>query len=203
MAEIGPMRFHQSARVYRSPKARVAARLLTRLAPLAMLTACATDGVYTGGDAGETHFAQIGRAAVAPAPAPRKPAAVAVAPPGQSIDEVRRRVESYLAQAGFEPESVAAAGLYTVSGERMASAKGPGATKPEAVCALRALERPEMYTTRVDVRLSPEPAAGVRIGIEVKVVELDANLLSGAFSKQTCRSRGVLEAALRRAAFGG
>jgi hypothetical protein len=85
----------------------------------------------------------------------------------------------------------------------MAAAKGGAPTKAEAVCALQALERPEMYTTHVAVRLSPAPAAGVQMGVEVKVVELDANLLSGAFSKQVCQSRGVLEAALRRAAFGG
>jgi hypothetical protein len=92
----------------------------------------------------------------------------------------------------------------------MASATGGAAPKPDAICALRALERPQMYTTHVDVRLSPAPSSegppattGVRMGVQVRVVELDANLLSGAFSKQTCHSRGVLEAALRRAAVGG
>jgi hypothetical protein len=169
------------------------------LAPLALITACATDGVYTGGDAGAAHFTQIGRTPVATARS--KTPAVAVS--GVAVDEARRRVEAYLAQAGFEPESRAAAGLYTISGERMASAKGADAEKPEAVCPLKALERPEMYTTHVDVRLSAAASAGVQMGIEVKVVALDANLLSGAFSKQTCQSRGVLEAALRRAAFGG
>jgi len=186
-----------------------AARLLTLVAPLALAAACApngaytggasTSGVYTGGDAGPARFTQIGRAPVASPPA----GALEVAVPGPSVDEARRRVEAYLAQAGFEPESRAAAGLYTISGERMESAKDAGAAKPEAVCALRALERPQMYTTHVDVRLSPSADAGVRMGIEVKVVELDASLLSGAFSKQTCQSRGVLEAALRRAALGG
>jgi hypothetical protein len=175
--------------------------ILTLLAPLALTTACATDGVYTGGDVGATHFTQIGRTPVAPPPS--RKTTVAEAAPGVSVDEARRRVEAYLAEAGFDPESHAAAGLYTVSGHRMASAKGAGAEKPDAVCPLKALERPEMYTTHVDVRLSPAAAAGVQMGIEVKVVELDANLLSGAFSKQTCQSRGVLEAALRRAAFGG
>jgi hypothetical protein len=175
--------------------------IVTALAPLVLLAACATDGVYTGGDAGVTHFNQIGRAPVAPRPT--RATAVADALPGQSIDQVRRRVETYLTQVGFEPESVAGVGLYTVSGERMASANGAGGEKPDAVCPLRALERPEMYTTHVDVRLSAASAAGVQMGIEVKVVELNANLLSGAFSKQTCQSRGVLEAALRRAAFGG
>jgi hypothetical protein len=127
--------------------------------------------------------------------------------PGLSVDEARRRVEAYLAQAGFEPSSIAQAGRYIISGDRMASAKDGDAPKPDAVCDLRALERPQMYTTHVDVRLSPASAAaeaaGVRMGIEVKVVELDANLLSGAFSKQTCHSRGRLEAALRRAVVGG
>ncbi len=184
-------------------------RLAVLLALFAILPACATDGLYTGGDVRPAHFTQIGRAPVALSPVARSPARPpAVRPPavavsGLSIDEARRRVEAYLAQAGFEPESRAAAGLYTVSGERMASAKGAGAAKPQAVCPLKALERPEMYTTHVDVRLSPTPSAGVQLGIEVKVVELDANLLSGAFSKQICQSRGVLEAALRRAAFGG
>jgi hypothetical protein len=64
-----------------------------------------------------------------------------------------------------------------------------------------------MYTTHVDVRLAPASFAaqvpGLRMGIAVKVVELDANLLSGAFSKKICHSRGRLEAALRRAAVGG
>jgi hypothetical protein len=165
------------------------------------MTACATDGLYTGGDAGASHFTQIGRVPVGRPPS--RATSVAEAIPAQSIDEVRRRVQAYLAQAGFEPESHDGAGVYTVSGERMASAKGPDAAKPDAVCALKALERPEMYTTHIDVRLSPASTAGVQMGIEVKVVELDANLLSGAFSKQTCQSRGVLEAALRRAAFGG
>jgi hypothetical protein len=190
------MRFH---------RVQVAAgRIALVLAPLALTAACATDGVYAGGDAGPAHFTQIGRAPVAPSHV----AAPDAGAPGVSVEEARRRVSAYLAQAGFEPEVKAAAGLYIVSGERMASATGAGATKPEAVCALKALERPQMYTTHVDVRLSPAPDAGapvggVRMGIEVKVVELDANLLSGAFSKQTCQSRGVLEAALRRAAFGG
>jgi len=175
-------------------------RLAALLALFAILPACATDGVYTGGDVRPAHFTQIGRAPVARSPVSPPPA---VAASGLSIDEARRRAEAYLAQAGFEPESRAAAGLYTVSGERMASAKGAGAEKPPAVCPLKALERPEMYTTHIDVRLSPAPSAGVQLGIEVKVVELDANLLSGAFSKQICQSRGVLEAALRRAAFGG
>jgi hypothetical protein len=184
-------------------------RVAALLALFAILPACATDGVYTGGDVRPAHFTQIGRAPVARSPVSPPPAdspasrPPAVAVSGLSIDEARRRVEAYLAQAGFEPESRAAAGLYTVSGERMASAKGAGAEKPPAVCPLKALERPEMYTTHIDVRLSPAPSAGVQLGIEVKVVELDANLLSGAFSKQICQSRGVLEAALRRAAFGG
>jgi hypothetical protein len=175
--------------------------IFTLLAPLALMAACATDGVYSGGDAGATHFTQIGRAPSARSRSAAKTVAEAI--PGQSMDEVRRRVEAYLAQTGFEPESRAAAGVYTVSGERMAPAKGADAAKPDAVCTLKALERPEMYTTQVAVRLSPAPAAGVQMGVEVKVVELDANLFSGAFSKQTCQSRGVLEAALRRAAFGG
>jgi hypothetical protein len=174
-------------------------RLAVLLAPLVLMAACATDGAYAGGDTGASHFTQIGRAPVARSPV----AAPDVAAAGVSLNEARRRVEAYLAQAGFEPESRAAAGLYTVSGERIASAKGAGAEKPDAVCPLKALERPQMYTTHVDVRLSPASAAGVQMGIEVKVVELDANLLSGAFSKQTCQSRGVLESALRRAAFGG
>jgi len=189
------MRLHQSGHKWPKP-------ILTLLAPLALMTACATDGVYTGGDAGASHFTQIGRAPVAPPP-PSRATTGAEAIPGQSIEAVRRRVEAYLSQAGFEPESVAGAGLYTISGDRMASAKAGGPTKAEAVCALKALEKPEMYTTHVDVRLSPASEVGVQMGIEVKVVELDANLLSGAFSKQTCQSRGVLEAALRRAAFGG
>jgi hypothetical protein len=175
--------------------------ILALLAPLVLTTACATDGVYTGGDVGASHFTQIGRASVAPPPS--RTTTVSEAAPDVSVDEARRRVEAYLTQAGFEPESHAAAGLYTISGDRMASAKGGAPAKVEAVCALRALEQPQMYTTHVDVRLSPASAAGVQMGIEVKVVELDANLLSGAFSKQTCQSRGVLEAALRRAAFGG
>jgi hypothetical protein len=180
---------------------RVVARLFAVLAPIALVTGCATDGVYSGGDVGASHFTQIGRA---PSTMSRSAATIpAEAIPGPSMDEVRHRVEAYLAQAGFEPESVAGGGLYTISGERMAAAKGGAPTKAEAVCALQALERPEMYTTHVAVRLSPAPAAGVQMGVEVKVVELDANLLSGAFSKQVCQSRGVLEAALRRAAFGG
>ena len=202
------------------PAAKSFAKIATVLAPLALITACATDGVYTGGDAGASHFTQIGRAnpigrvhATGPAPgvpAPSSMGDVAEALPGLSVDEARRRVEAYLVQTGFEPESVAHADLYIISGNRMASAMHDGAPKAEAVCALKALERPQMYTTHVDIQLSPaapglgRPAAsGVRMGIEVKVVELDANLLSGAFSKQTCHSRGVLEAALRRAAVGG
>jgi hypothetical protein len=184
-------------------------RLAVLLAPLALMAACATDGAYVGGDAGVAHFNQIGRAPVA-AKRPGAPyvvtqavSAQAVGGPGVSVDEARRRVEAYLAQAGFEPEISKAAGLYTVSGERMASAKGDSAERPDAVCPLKALERPQMYTTHIDVRLSPAAPAGVQMGVEVKVVELDANLLSGAFSKQVCQSRGVLEAALRRAAFGG
>ncbi len=182
-----------------SPQIRSAVRRLTLLAPIALMTACATDGVYTGGDTGASHFTQIGRAPVARSLVGARD----VNAPAVSIDEARHRIEAFLTQAGFEPESRAAAGLYTISGERMASAKGGLPAAPEAVCALRALERPEMYTTHVDVHLSPAADAGVRMGIEVKVVELDANLLSGVFSKQTCKSRGALEAALRRAALGG
>jgi hypothetical protein len=178
--------------------------VLALIAPLALTAACATDGVYGGGDAGPAHFTQIGR--TPPHTAASKAAEAQDALPGLSVDEARRRVEAYLAQAGFEPESAVRAGRYVISGDRMAWAKGDAA-KPDAVCELRALERPQMYTTHVDVRLEPassvaEPT-GVRLGIEVKVVELDANLLSGTFSKQICRSRGALEAALRRAAVGG
>jgi hypothetical protein len=184
-----------------------AARIAVVLAALAPIGACATDGLYTGGDAGgrvgAAHFNQVGRTPVAPPP----PVAVASAQtrPGLSLNEARRRVEAYLSQAGFEPESVATGGLYTISGERMATADQVGSAKTEAACGLKALERPQMYMTHVDVRLSPAQGseAGVQLGIEVKIVEMDANLLSGAFSKQTCRSRGVLEAALRRAARGG
>jgi len=175
--------------------------ILSLLAPLMLTTACATDGLYTGGDAGAGRFTQIGRAPSPPSRSSVRAAADAL--PGLSLDAARRRVEAYLVQAGFEPESRVVDGLYTISGERMTSAKGAQPAKPEAVCALKALERPQMYTTHVDVHLSRASDVGVRMGIEVKVVELDANLLSGAFSKQTCQSRGALETALRRAILGG
>ena len=78
----------------------------------------------------------------------------------------------------------------------------PAVLVGEAVCGLEAMRRPDISSTDLTVRLTPAPG-GVQLETTARFVEVDTKLLSGTLARQTCRSRGVLEAAVRRAALGG
>ena len=115
-----------------------------------------------------------------------------------SLDAAAARVALYLGHAGFALEQQADGTGRLVSGTRMGA---PSALAGEAVCGLEALHRPDISSTELTVRLTPAPG-GVTFDARAAFVEIDTKLLSGSLARQTCRSRGVLEAAVRRAALG-
>lgn len=155
----------------------------------------------------------IGRRTAVPAPSavasssptPR-PGPLAARPPASaspplaravSVATAERRLDALLSASGFRQETSRVGDLVSILAERMATA-----APPEAICGVRALDRPAMYAATLDVRLAPAPR-GVEVGVRAAFVELDRNLVSGGFSKRPCRSRGVLEAVVRRTALGG
>ena len=166
-----------------------------------------------------THFGElrIGRAADAPEAAPpvspspvqtsAKPAlrprmAAPVAPTPVlpvGLNTATARVSAYLAQAGFALEQRPEGAGLLVSATRMGA---PQVLAAEAVCGLEALHRPDIASTELTVRLTPAPG-GVQVEASARYVEVDTRLISGELARQTCRSRGVLEAAVRRAALAG
>ncbi len=116
-----------------------------------------------------------------------------------NLDTAAARVAAYLDHAGFALEQRPEGAGRLVSGTRM----GPPQTlEAQAVCGLEALHRPDIASTELTVRLTPAPG-GVQLEASARFVEVDTRLLSGELARQTCRSRGVLEAAVRRAALAG
>lgn len=201
---------------------RVAVGRLASVALAAVLLAgCA--GSYAGGDVGGEphHFSElrlgpprsVASAQPAPAASPTPaPAARPAAPPetaappapamlarAGSVDEVRRRLDAFLATAGFQSEDARSASSDEITATRMTQA---GDGLEDAVCSLEAMHRPQMYSTTLDVRLAPS-TEGVQVGVKARFVEIDRGVISGVLSRRTCASRGVLEAAIRRAALAG
>ena len=116
-----------------------------------------------------------------------------------TLDAATQGVSTYLDGAGFVLEQQQQGAGRLVSATRMGA---PQALQAEAVCGLEALHRPDISSTEITVRLTPAPG-GVKVETRARFVEVDTRLLSGTLTRQTCRSRGVLEAAVRRAAFAG
>ncbi len=115
------------------------------------------------------------------------------------LDTAAARISGYLNSAGFALEQRPEGGGRLLSATRMGAPQALGA---EAVCGLEALHRPDIASTELTVRLTPAPG-GVQVETSTHFVEVDTRLLSGELARQTCRSRGVLEAAVRRAALAG
>jgi hypothetical protein len=154
-----------------------------------------------------SHFSEV---RLGPAP-PGPPAAVpelrprVTAPATPSpilpvgLDTATGRVAGYLQGAGFALEQRPDGAGRLLSATRMGR---PALLEPEAVCGLEAMHRPDISSTDLTVRLSPAPG-GVQLETKARFVEIDTRILAGTLARQTCRSRGVLEAAVRRAALGG
>ncbi len=143
------------------------------------------------------------------APATLRPAAVASAAPVSAaagpVDpaEAARRVDAYLAAEGFSAEDSEQNGARVVVATRMAE---PRRLEPEATCSLEAMRRPDFSAANLTVRLAPgagSGSGGLAVGVEASFVEVNTNLISGTLVREACKSRGVLEAGVRRAAFGG
>ncbi len=82
----------------------------------------------------------------------------------------------------------------------------PRRLEPEATCSLEAMRRPDFSAANLTVRLAPgagSGSGGLAVGVEASFVEVNTNLISGTLVREACKSRGVLEAGVRRAAFGG
>ncbi len=116
-----------------------------------------------------------------------------------SLDTATQRVTAYLQQAGFALEQRPEGSGRLVSATRMGA---PSRLAADAVCGLQALHRPDISSTDLTVRLLPAPG-GVQVQASARFVEVDTRLLSGDLARQTCRSRGVLEAGVRQAVLGG
>jgi hypothetical protein len=146
-------------------------------------------------------------AAAAPlgrAPAPTPAPVAAAAPPAMAAGPVdpaaaARRVDAYLAAEGFSAEDSEQNGARVVVATRMAE---PRRLEHEAACSLEAMRRPDFSAANLTVRLAPG-AGGLAVGVESSFVEVNTNLISGTLVRQACKSRGVLEAGVRRAALGG
>ena len=141
-----------------------------------------------------------GAAARAPTLRPRETAPTEPAPVlPVTLDAATGRVAAYLDRAGFALEQRADSGGQLVSATRMGA---PAALAGEAVCGLEAMHRPDISSTDLTVRLTPAPG-GVQVETTARFVEIDTKIIAGTLARQTCRSQGVLEAAVRRAALGG
>ena len=177
-------------------------KLLAGLCTVYLLAACASGG----GDAGQRRgFSELGLGRVRPGPVratqPRldeapAPASSAVSPlQPVEVDDARRKVDAFLRARGFEPQDERSGGGDRIVATRMTTDVLP----PEvADCALHALSRPQMYATTVNVRLTPGD-----VGVDARFTVMDIGVISGALTKHVCRTRGVLEAAVRRAALTG
>lgn len=116
-----------------------------------------------------------------------------------SLDAAAGRVSTYLGRLGFALEQRPDGPGRLLTATRMGQ---PSVLQPEAVCGLEAMRRPDISSTEVTVRLTPAPG-GLQLETEASFVEIDTRLMAGTLARQTCRSRGVLEDAVRRAALGG
>ena len=116
-----------------------------------------------------------------------------------TLELATARVSAYLANAGFALEQRPEGLGRLVSATRMGA---PRALQGDAVCGLEAMHRPDISSTELSVRLTPAPG-GVQVETNARFVEIDTRLLSGTLTRQTCRSRGVIEAGVKRAALGG
>jgi hypothetical protein len=168
---------------------------------LVALASCAERGADTSG----RHFTDLNLGGRTSADVARKAADAAPAPiSAVSAEQAKTHLLAYLTAAGFQPQAQPFAGGLKISGAVMASPAERESFDLDGQCPLKALERPKMSTTEVEATLIPTAAAtGFQLAVKVHITELDANLVSGALSKRACPSRGLLEAALRRAAFGG
>jgi hypothetical protein len=138
----------------------------------------------------------------AEAPAPAAVASVAAAPvEAGAVDPAAaaHRVDAYLAAEGFSAEDSEQNGARVVVATRMAE---PRRLEHEATCSLEAMRRPDFSAANLTVRLAPG-ANGLAVGVESSFVEVNTNLISGTLVRQACKSRGVLETGVRRAALGG
>jgi hypothetical protein len=163
------------------------------LASAGVLAACAGPAPEPGHSFDEVRFARV-----APPPAPAyltPPQAVASAPvtPAEAPAGALARVQALLAEDGFKVETRTEGAEDVIAATRMST---PEALRDEAACPLEAMRRPDFSATDLDVRLGP--ATGVRT--VSRFVLVDTNLISGDLTRQTCRSNGALEAAVRRAA---
>jgi hypothetical protein len=110
-----------------------------------------------------------------------------------------RRVNAYLTAQGFSAEDSDQGEVRIVTATRMAE---PRKLVGEAACSLEAMRRPDFSATNLTIRLTPG-AAGLEVGVQSSFVEVNTNLVSGSLVRETCRSRGVIEAGVRQAAQGG
>jgi hypothetical protein len=108
-------------------------------------------------------------------------------------------VNTYLAAQGFSAEASADGDVQVLTATRMAE---PRRLDAEAACSLEAMRRPDFSAANLTVRLAPG-AGGVAVGVQSSFVEVNTNLISGSLVREACRSRGVLETGVRRAALGG
>ena len=115
------------------------------------------------------------------------------------LDTAAARISGYLNSAGFALEQRPEGGGRLLSATRMGAPQALGA---EAVCGLEALHRPDIASTELTVRLTPAPAGGPAAP-PTHCVPADTRRRAGALPRQTCRARGVREAAVRRAALAG
>jgi hypothetical protein len=140
-------------------------------------------------------------ASAARAPAPVASTVSSIAAAGSADPAAAaRRVGAYLAAEGFEAEDSEQNGARVVTATRMAE---PRRLMPEATCSLEAMRRPDFSAANLTVRLTPGGAGGLAVGVESSFVEVNTNLISGTLVREACKSRGVLEAGVRRAALGG
>jgi len=175
------------------------------------LASCAGRGTDTSGrhftdlNLGGRTSADIARQEAAARPVAREAADAGPAPISAiSAEQAKAHLLAYLSAAGFQPQAQPFAGGLKINGAVMATPAQPESFDLDGQCPLKALERPKMSTTEVEATLIPASVStGVQLDVKVRITELDANLVSGALSKRVCPSRGALEAALRRAAFGG
>lgn len=162
-----------------------------------LLGACATSAPPAASRMSEIRFGPAPAAPPALRPRVAAPAPSPVLP--VTLDEAAGRVAAYLQANGFALEDRPDGPGRLLTGTRMGR---PATLQGQAVCGLEAMHRPEVSSTDVDVRLQPAPGGGVQVETAARFVEIDTRLIAGALSRQTCRSRGVLEAAVRQAARG-
>jgi hypothetical protein len=149
------------------------------------------------------HSSAVARVSVPPASHASAP--LASLPPAEeavgSLDPAlaARRVNAYLAAQGFSAEDSDQGGVRIVTATRMAE---PRKLVGEAACSLEAMRRPDFSAANLTVRLTPG-AGGLEVGVKSSFVEVNTNLISGSLVRETCRSRGVIEAGVRQAAQGG